>query len=39
LMGEDEHKTKADEVQKLTDDIIKDIDTALKAKEVEIMQV
>ena len=39
LMSEDEHKTKADEVQKLTDDIVKDIDAALKAKEIEIMQV
>jgi ribosome recycling factor len=39
LMGEDEHKTKADEVQKLTDGTIKDIDAALKAKEAEIMQV
>jgi ribosome recycling factor len=39
LIGEDEHKTKADEVQKMIDDIVKDIDVALKAKEVEIMQV
>jgi ribosome recycling factor len=39
LMGEDEHKTKADEVQKMTDDTIKDIDQALKTKEAEIMQV
>jgi ribosome recycling factor len=39
LMGEDENKTKADEVQKWTDDTIKDIDLALKGKEVEIMQV
>lgn len=39
LMSEDEHKTKADEVQKLTDDTIKDLDAALKAKEAEIMQV
>ena len=38
-MSEDEHKTKADEVQKFTDDTIKDIDGTLKAKEAEIMQV
>ena len=38
-MGEDEQKTKADEVQKMTDGTIKDIDAALKAKEAEIMQV
>jgi ribosome recycling factor len=39
VMSEDEHKTKADEVQKWTDDTIKDIDGALKVKEAEIMQV
>jgi ribosome recycling factor len=39
LMSEDEHKTKADEVQKMTDDTIKEIDVALKGKEAEIMQV
>jgi ribosome recycling factor len=39
LMSEDEHKTKADEVQKFTDDTIKDIDQTLKTKEAEIMQV
>ncbi len=38
-IGEDDHKTKADEVQKLTDETVKDIDTALKGKEAEIMQV
>jgi ribosome recycling factor len=38
-MSEDEHKTKADDVQKMTDDTMKDIDAALKTKEVEIMQV
>ncbi len=38
-MSEDEQKDKSTEVQKLTDDTIKDIDVALKAKEVEIMQV
>ena len=39
LMSEDEHKQRADEVQKLTDDTVKDIDAALKHKEAEIMQV
>jgi ribosome recycling factor len=39
LMSEDDHKTKADEVQKMTDDTVKDLDAALKAKEAEIMQV
>src|SRR5690242_20337653 len=39
LMSEDEHRTKSDEVQKMTDETIKDIDTALKVKEGEIMQV
>jgi ribosome recycling factor len=38
-IGEDEHKTKADEVQKMTDDTVKDIDATLKIKEAEIMQV
>jgi ribosome recycling factor len=39
VIGEDEEKTKADEVQKMTDATIKDIDTTLKTKEAEIMQV
>ena len=39
LIGEDEEKTKADEVQKMTDATIKDIDGTLKTKEAEIMQV
>jgi ribosome recycling factor len=39
LISEDEHKQKADEVQKMTDDTVKDIDGSLKQKEVEIMQV
>jgi ribosome recycling factor len=39
LMSEDEHKAKADDVQKMTDDTIKEIDTTLKGKEAEIMQV
>ncbi|MFT3986920.1 ribosome recycling factor [Aestuariivirga sp.] len=39
MISEDEQKSKADEVQKMTDDTIKEIDTALKGKEAEIMQV
>ena len=39
LMSEDEHKNKADEVQKFTDETMKEIDAPLKAKEAEIMQV
>ena len=39
LISEDEHKDKADETQKMTDQIMKDIDLALKGKEAEIMQV
>jgi len=38
-IGQDEHHTKGDELQKLTDSHIKDIDTALHSKEQEIMQV
>ena len=38
-IGEDDHRTKGDELQKLTDQHIKDIDTALQTKEQEIMQV
>jgi ribosome recycling factor len=38
-IGQDDHHTKGDELQKLTDAHIKDIDTALHAKEQEIMQV
>jgi len=38
-IGEDEHHSKGDELQKLTDAHVKDIDTALHAKEQEIMQV
>jgi ribosome recycling factor len=38
-MSEDEHRDKSDEVQKLTDETVKEIDAALKAKEGEIMQV
>lgn len=39
LIGEDEHRDRASEVQKLTDDMIAKIDQALAAKEEEIMQV
>ena len=38
-IGQDDHHTKGDELQKLTDAHIKDIDTALHSKEQEIMQV
>ena len=38
-ISEDEHKDKAADVQKMTDDTIKDIDATLKLKEAEIMQV
>jgi ribosome recycling factor len=38
-IGEDEQHTKGDELQKLTDAHIKDIDSALQNKEQEIMQV
>jgi len=38
-ISEDEHRTKGDELQKLTDQHIKDIDTTLQSKEQEIMQV
>jgi ribosome recycling factor len=38
-MSVDDHRTKGEEVQKLTDEIIKEIDTLLEAKDTEIMQV
>jgi ribosome recycling factor len=38
-IGQDDHHTKGDELQKLTDAHVKDIDTALHTKEQEIMQV
>lgn len=38
-ISEDEQRTKTDELQKLTDAHIKDIDAALQTKEQEIMQV
>jgi ribosome recycling factor len=39
VISEDQHKKQADDVQKMTDSEIKDIDTTLTAKEQEIMQV
>ena len=38
-IGEDEHHSKGEELQKLTDQHIKDIDSSLQSKEQEIMQV
>jgi ribosome recycling factor len=38
-IGEDEHRKLADELQKITDEHIKEIDGILHAKEQEIMQV
>ena len=38
-ISQDEHHSKGDELQKLTDQHIKDIDAALHTKEQEIMQV
>ena len=38
-IGQDEHHTKGEELQKLTDAHIKDIDATLHTKEQEIMQV
>jgi len=38
-ISQDDHHGKGDELQKLTDANIKDIDTALQSKEQEIMQV
>ncbi|HWY60657.1 MAG TPA: ribosome recycling factor [Rhizomicrobium sp.] len=38
-ISQDEHHMKGDELQKLTDQHIKDIDAALHSKEQEIMQV
>jgi ribosome recycling factor len=39
LISEDDHRHKSDEVQKLTDETIREVDTVLKTKEGEIMQV
>ena len=39
LMSEDEHRHKAEEVQKMTDETVKEVDAALHMKEGEIMQV
>jgi ribosome recycling factor len=38
-IGEDVHRKQADELQKLTDENIRDIDQALAAKDQEIMHV
>ncbi len=38
-VGEDEQKRQSEQVQKLTDAVIKKVDEALAAKEAEIMQV
>jgi len=38
-IGQDEHRKHGDELQKLTDSHIHDIDQALHGKEQEIMQV
>lgn len=38
-VGEDEQKRQSEQVQKLTDSMIKKVDEALSAKEAEIMQV
>lgn len=38
-VGEDEQKRQSEQVQKLTDALIKKVDEALNAKEAEIMQV
>jgi len=38
-MGEDEQKAHGADVQKATDDVVNGIDTALKQKSEEIMQV
>jgi ribosome recycling factor len=39
LISQDDHRKKHDEVQRLTDQTIKEIDAALQHKEAEIMQV
>lgn len=38
-ISQDEHRQHSDEVQKLTDDFVSEIDTALSTKEQEILQV
>ncbi len=38
-IGEDEHRHQSDEVQKITDEMIGEIDTVLSQKDEEIMQV
>jgi ribosome recycling factor len=39
IIGEDESKTKQDELQKFTDKFVKDIDGIVTAKEKEVMTV
>ncbi|HMF06146.1 MAG TPA: ribosome recycling factor [Methylocella sp.] len=39
LFGEDEEKRHEHEIQKVTDEFVAEIDSALSAKEIEIMQV
>ncbi|MHA6288656.1 ribosome recycling factor [Maricaulis sp. CAU 1757] len=39
VLSEDEHKSYAEDVQKLTDEAIKRVDESLKVKQEEIMQV
>src|SRR5262245_6686110 len=39
LISEDDHRDKSTDVQKMTDETIREIDAALKTKEGEIMQV
>lgn len=38
-ISEDDHRSSSDEVQKLTDSFVKQVDDVLKGKEAEIMQV
>jgi ribosome recycling factor len=38
-IGEDDHRKRSDQVQKLTDETISMIDSLLSEKETEIMQV
>jgi ribosome recycling factor len=39
VISEDQHRTHSEELQKLTDEHVKEIDTALQAKDQEIMHV
>ena len=38
-LSEDDHKLYSEEVQSLTDKVIKDIDTSLEVKQDEIMKI